>query len=331
MADQVVVSASNRTPVVQIATWFGLVVSVLAFFSHAGVKVYISRSLTVETGFVFLALLFGSAQAIAVSLQASNGFGKPSSSLDNEQLQIVLKSGYAAVILFFFSIAFSKLAIVAFIHGLTPKKLDRHFNYAIGAFSIVWLVVAVFIAAFQCRLPHPWDKISGRCIDNLHWWETITIIGIVSEVALVALEMGIIAPLQMARQRKVFLISLLTCRLFVSIAAAVQLYFFHKDTSGPLRDDYALGYWRSTICNQIVQCLAIVTTSLPYTKIFMKSFESGMIGAERSGGKTERSTEGSGPSGRGWELLDVSRSSATRPIDGISKTQTFTVESTRRA
>jgi hypothetical protein len=64
----------------------------------------------------------------------------------------------------------------------------------------------------------------------------------------------------------------------------------------------------------------------------MESFESGLIGAERpGGGKTERSTEGSGPSGRGWELLDVSRSSGTQPNNGISKTQTFTVESTRRS
>ncbi|KAL5381018.1 hypothetical protein PMIN06_009844 [Paraphaeosphaeria minitans] len=256
MADQVVVSASNRTPVVQIVTWFCLVVSVLAFVSHAGVKIYISRSLTVETGFVFLALFFGSAQSITVSLQASNGFGKPTTSLNNERSQAIMK---------------------------------------------------------------------------LQWWDSITILNIISEVNLVALEMGIIAPLQMARQRKVSLICLLTCRLLVSIAAAIQLHFFHEDTSGPLKDDYALGYWRSTIGNQIVQCVATVTTSLPYTKIFMESFESGLIGAERPGGKTERSTEGSGPSGRGWELLDVSRGSATRPIDGISKTQTFTVESTRRA
>lgn len=329
--DQVIVSAFNRTPIVQIVTWFCLVVSVLAFLSHAGVKVYISRSLTVETGFVFFALLFGSAQSIAVSLQATNGFGKPSNSLDSGQLQAVLKGGYAAMILFFFSIAFSKLAIVAFIHGLTPRKLDRRFNYAAGAFSILWLVVAAFIAAFQCRPPHPWDRVSGKCINYLDWWATITVLNIVSEVALVVLEMSIIAPLQMARQRKVSLIVLLNCRLLVSIAAAIQLYFFRQDTTGPLKDDYALGYWRSTICNQVVQCVAIVTTSLPYTKIFMESFESGLIGAERPGGKTQHSTEGSGPSGRGWELLDVSRSSGNRPLDGISKTQTFTVESERRA
>ena len=33
--------------------------------------------------------------------------------------------------------------------------------------------------------------------------------------------------------------------------------------------------------NQIVQCMAIVTTSLPYTKMFMEGFESGMLRVDR--------------------------------------------------
>lgn len=100
---------------------------------------------------------------------------------------------------------------------------------------------------------------------------------------------------------------------------------FLKDTSSPLKDDYTLGYWRSTICDQIVQSLAIITTSLPYTSIFMQSFESGLIGIEEPGWKSDRSTEGNS---RVYALLDISRGSGTRPSAGISKTQTYTVEST---
>jgi hypothetical protein len=57
MADQIHVSEDNRTPVVQIVTWFCLAVSVLAFFSHAGIKIYLCRSITIETGFAFTALV----------------------------------------------------------------------------------------------------------------------------------------------------------------------------------------------------------------------------------------------------------------------------------
>lgn len=55
--EQVVVSASNRTPVVQIITWLCLVVSILAFFTHASIKIYTSRSLSAETILVFLSLV----------------------------------------------------------------------------------------------------------------------------------------------------------------------------------------------------------------------------------------------------------------------------------
>ena len=57
MAEQVHVSGYNRTPVVQIVTWFCLAVSILAFFSHAGIKIYLCRSITIETGFAFTALV----------------------------------------------------------------------------------------------------------------------------------------------------------------------------------------------------------------------------------------------------------------------------------
>lgn len=107
--------------------------------------------------------------------------------------------------------------------------------------------------------------------------------------------------------------------------SAIQLYYFHKDSStSPLRTDFALGYWRSTVCNQIVQGLAIVTTSLPYAKLFMECFESGLIRVDELRRKGEHSTEGSGKgSGKGYKLLDISRNGQQ---DGISTTKTFGVE-----
>ena len=81
------------------------------------------------------------------------------------------------------------------------------------------------------------------------------------------------------------------------------------------------------MCNQIVQCLAIVTTSLPYAKMFMESFESGLIRVDELRRKGDHSTDGSG---RGYKLLDVSQTaqqdSGNRQHEGISATRTYTVE-----
>lgn len=133
-------------------------------------------------------------------------------------------------------------------------------------------------------------------------------------------------PLQIPRARKVSIISLFTCRLLVSVVVAVGLYYFQQEISGELGDDYTLGYWRSTICNQIVQCLAIVTTSIPYARIFMESFESGLIRVHESRRQGEHTTRED--SHRSYKLLDIS-SGSRQDENGTNQTKTYAVETTK--
>jgi hypothetical protein len=94
----------------------------------------------------------------------------------------------------------------------------------------------------------------------------------------------------------------------VLVAAAVQLAFFIRESKDEaLKNDLTLGYWRSTICNSILQCLAISTTCLPYTRLFMEGFESGLMRLDDSRRRGEyASKDGSGSNG--YQLMDVSRS-----------------------
>lgn len=55
--NQVIVSDTNRTPIIQILTWLCLVTSLLAFVTHAGIKIYVFRSLKVESWFVLVSLV----------------------------------------------------------------------------------------------------------------------------------------------------------------------------------------------------------------------------------------------------------------------------------
>jgi hypothetical protein len=92
----------------------------------------------------------------------------------------------------------------------------------------------------------------------------------------------------------------------VLVAAAVQLGFFNQESKDvALKDDLTLGYWRSSICNQIVQCLAIVTTCLPYTKLFMEGFESGLM---RLDDLRRRGEHTSKDASKGYQLMEISRS-----------------------
>ncbi|CAN9302772.1 unnamed protein product [Alternaria alternata] len=205
--NQVIISDLNRTPIVQILTWFTLVTSLLAFFTHAGIKFYVFRSLTIESWLVLAALVFCVAQSIAVSLQAHYGFGTPIATLDGYQIESNLKCEYAAMILFIVSLGFSKLAVVAFVHQLTPSEFHRRINF------------------------------------GLTWWNIVSCFNIITEIAIVALELGITARLQIRRQRKAAVMTLFSCRLLVLVAAAIQLGFFNREsTDAALKDDLTLGY-----------------------------------------------------------------------------------------
>jgi hypothetical protein len=77
------------------------------------------------------------------------------------------QSQYAATILFFISLGFSKLAIIAFVHNMTPFKLHVNINFGIGITTVLWMVLSVLVVSFQCPLPHPWDRTRGRCINRV--------------------------------------------------------------------------------------------------------------------------------------------------------------------
>lgn len=55
--DQVIISETNRTPIIQIVAWLCLVTSLLAFLTHAGIKFYVFRSLRLESWLVLVSLV----------------------------------------------------------------------------------------------------------------------------------------------------------------------------------------------------------------------------------------------------------------------------------
>jgi hypothetical protein len=69
--------------------------------------------------------------------------------------------------MFIASLGFSKLAVVAFVHNLTPSELHRKINLGVTILVSLWLVCSVLVAAFECGPSRPWDRQSDRCIDRV--------------------------------------------------------------------------------------------------------------------------------------------------------------------
>jgi hypothetical protein len=50
-------------------------------------------------------------------------------------------------------------------------------------------------------------------LEQISWWNALSVLSVVNEAAIVALELGIIAHIQLTRQRKASIMSIFACRL----------------------------------------------------------------------------------------------------------------------
>jgi hypothetical protein len=111
------------------------------------------------------------------------------------------------------------------------------------------------------------------------------------------------------------------------MVVVVQLIFYRQENkNSTMKYDLTLGFWRSVVCNQAVQCLGIVTLCLPYTKVFMEGFESGLMRLDdlrRRGQHTQDSSK------REYQLMDRSQSTRDKTIN-VSRSWDVQVENRAR-
>ncbi|KAI1409820.1 hypothetical protein F5Y13DRAFT_181693 [Hypoxylon sp. FL1857] len=295
----------------QIIIWFLFVVGVFSVGAGLGTKYALTRKLAWDDGLMLLALALSLGQCISISLAASQGLGKPMDSLSSDAISGFLKAEYASVPLQILTFALVKWSIAIFIEHLSPNAIHQRIDLGLRVLVGLWLISGSLTSLFQCALPSPWDFLdSTRCIDRRAWWTYIVVLNIVTEVGIIILYLLIIWKLQIARSKKVIVLSIFLTRIFVIATAAVQLAIFYSAFPDP---DVTQSMWLPVILNQVVICVSILTACLPYLKPFMESLESGIVRVENiPGSEEELSHDRSGASA--YYLSDFSNSAAcSRP------------------
>jgi hypothetical protein len=103
-----------------------------------------------------------------ITMAVANGLGQPESSLSVHQVTELQKYAYATQLLYIPALCLSKLTTLVYLRALSPESLFEMANTSLEVFIILWGVAAEFAIAFQCRLPSPWDNISGKCFNTVH-------------------------------------------------------------------------------------------------------------------------------------------------------------------
>ncbi|KAF7588881.1 hypothetical protein BBP40_005066 [Aspergillus hancockii] len=245
-------------PAVNVVTWFLMTTAILCVVTRLGTKFWIFRRWTIDDYLSIGSMLFCVAQSLAQSVAITDEYGEH---FDTVTLKVesIMKSQYAAALLFIISICLSKLAIIHFIWGLTPASSDRRIAVGLEIFTIIWAVTAIIASAFQCKPPRTWDYINGQCFDIRAWWNYFGITNILSEMGIITQAILIISGIQAHWTKKVTLASIFGLRIF-------KANIFSINTTSAT--------WSAVLSTQIVQCLSIVTACSPQFKPFMDSLRS---------------------------------------------------------
>ncbi|KAF2089880.1 hypothetical protein K490DRAFT_54315 [Saccharata proteae CBS 121410] len=255
------------------------------------VRYLATRNLGLEDIMIGVATLMDIGGTISLSLAVTNGLGRHAMTLTPQQNTERSKDNYAQHLLYIATIATAKLSMTVFFNRLAVQKIHLRCIWALAGIITAWAVSSLFIIAFQCPMPEPWNPTfapPGSCLTQDIW---IYIVGIdcLTEAFIMALPIWIVWRVQIPFNKKLLIQFLFSIRVIV-IAASVTRYVASqaRPTKGGFDTAYdQSGYWLWTS----LQCtLAIIAACTPALKPFLE------YSASRIGDLTgfQRSTGDSG-------------------------------------
>ena len=137
-----------------------------------------------------------------------NGLGRDVWTVPFDNINNFVRWLYALEVLYFFQIALLKLTLLFFFLRIFPQRTVKRVLWATIAFVIVWALVFVFVAVFQCRpISHywlSWDKQhDGNCINiNAFAWSNAGI-NILLDAWMLVLPLYEVFQLQLTWRKKI--------------------------------------------------------------------------------------------------------------------------------
>ncbi|KAK6506603.1 hypothetical protein TWF481_005061 [Arthrobotrys musiformis] len=181
------------------------------------------------------------------------------------------KLTYAHMILYVYSIMFTKLSIILFIRRLSFDKM-WHVCNGFFAFHVLFGIASSLALAFQCRpVAAAYDlltKLEHKC-NALTMYYAITSIGVASDIALLFLPAPIVFKLQLPIWKKVAVLFLFSLGGLACIFAILRMIHLFDGVRGI---DLTWDIVPVALYGQLEVTLAIIATSLPALKVLWKGW-----------------------------------------------------------
>ncbi|PYH63790.1 uncharacterized protein BO88DRAFT_408959 [Aspergillus vadensis CBS 113365] len=264
-------TGDTKDPAVNVSTWFLLVTASLSVIFRLGTKYGSFRTLTNDDYLIVVSLIFCIGQSIAVSMAVANGYGYHYSTLTPERFDNMMKSQYAAALLYIPSLYFSKISLSCFIRNLTPTAKDHRVANLVQISVTVMALICLLGTSFQCSVPQTWNYYTGKCMNLIAWHYFTGIMNIVTDTMITSQALYLIARIQTSWKRKFVFASIFLSRVLVILVSIVELILVSQNDA---THDPSFSTWGVTISVETIQCLSIVTACWAQLKPFLNMLKS---------------------------------------------------------
>ncbi|MCJ1325811.1 hypothetical protein MMC10_002474 [Thelotrema lepadinum] len=275
MAAPLSITADNRGPLVNIATWITLVAMVLMALTKIATKWVMIGRFQADDGLMFVAMLAGVAQSLAANQQVINGLGQHRSTLTPIQFGNYEKATYAARALYIVTTNLAKLAVLYLLASFTRTKLRRRTVKGAFYFTALWTVVALIVVLLQCTPPNTWDT-GGKCIDLLAFWIVYAVVDVMEQVAIGFFPIFLLWELHTSKSKKFVAMGAFTPNLLTIPLIVARMVLLFGNLQNP-DSDLTYNTFNTAIIMEIHTMLSIVVACFPFTKPLMDSLSTGLL------------------------------------------------------
>ncbi|KAF7595509.1 hypothetical protein BBP40_005845 [Aspergillus hancockii] len=272
-----VVTPDNHVAFIFITALTGLVWSVFII----GIRLYLRLRLSPPFGYddavALIGTVIGVAQTSVTLTAARNGVGKRKELLMFDPSDAGLQSIYIAWLLYPVVVCSAKVSIALLISRLTATQLHLRASYILTGLSVFWGAISVLLAAFQCRLPRPWDIGAVKHCENMFaQWVVVETGNMLIEFLIPGLIILIVWNLRVPMMTKITVVFAFSLQLLVAIPTVFRLILIQQTTSDENHNDSTFEITDTVIVTEVVMHFSLIAATFPCLRKFLQAFDMNM-------------------------------------------------------
>ncbi|KAL6233034.1 hypothetical protein BDW75DRAFT_242426 [Aspergillus navahoensis] len=265
-------ASRGRTAVVVTAvlTSISIVIVAMRIYTRVGIMKSSGR----EDWTILASLSFAAIYLALVICQYQYGLGKHNDALSHHELQLQLKSLWAAIPMYNASLLSTKISLLLQYLRIFPSYKFRILCYIVMGVVIAYSTWAIVSGFVNCvPVAKFWDReLPGNCLSFEALWFFNASMNIATDLILLILPMPLITQLQLPKRQKLALMGVFALGGLVVITSVLRLSSLRRvarssDTSW---NNVAAAYWTAAECNVAIICACLPFLRPLVSRIFPK-------------------------------------------------------------